>query len=188
MSFVEHWHHSHIVNPHNYAFCPKCGNTLQIRHSEPVPRLQCQACDFIFYQNPVPAVGAILVRDNQVLLVKRKYEPRIGDWSLPAGFVEFGETLKDALLREVKEETNLDIRVGPFFDVYNAVDDPRNHIVLILYRGEIISGELKPGDDALEASFFPLDKLPSNIAFSCHVFALQRLRQESSAQKIQAAK
>ncbi len=177
MTFVEHWHDSHVVNPHKFSFCPKCGNPLQIRSSEQVPRLHCQACDFIFYQNPVPAVAAILVQNKKVLLVKRKFEPRIRDWSLPAGFVEFGETLKDALLREVKEETNLEILIGPLFDVYSAMDDPRNHVVLIVYWGEILSGELKAGDDALETSFFPLDQLPHNIAFSCHTFALQQLRE-----------
>ena len=167
-----------IVNPHDFKFCPKCGHFLQVKEHDGVPRLVCERCGFVFYQNPVPAVGAILVENRKVVLVKRRFEPKAGDWSLPAGFIEFGESLKEALLREVKEETNLDIRVGKLFDVYSAMDDPRTHVILVLYRAEITGGELRAGDDAEEAGFFPLDALPPNIAFSCHAYALEQVRRE----------
>ncbi len=172
------WESKRIVNPHDFKFCPKCGHRLRVREHDGVPRLICEHCGFIFYQNPVPAVGAILVEDGKVVLVRRKFEPKAGDWSLPAGFIEFGETLKEALVREVKEETNLDIEVGELFGAYSAMDDPRTHVILVLYRGKIIGGELRPGDDAEEAGFFPLNALPPNIAFSCHAYALEQVRRE----------
>ena len=171
------WNNSPYVNPQNYQFCPKCGKELIIKIIDNTPRLQCKSCEYIFYQNPTPAVGAILLKGKKVLLVKRKYDPKAGDWCLPAGFLEFGETLSDGLIREVKEETNLDIKTGGLFQVCNAMDDPRYHVVLVVYWGEILNGNLEPGDDALEAKYFPLEKLPQDIAFSCHVKALEKVKE-----------
>lgn len=165
------------INPHNYRFCPKCGQELVVVRVEETPRLRCSSCAYIFYQNPIPAVGAVLMVDDSVLLVKRKYEPKAGAWCLPAGFLEFGESLTDGLVREVKEETNLEIAVGDLLTVCNAMDDPRSHVVLVVYWGEILNGQVEAGDDALDAHFFPLDALPENIAFACHARALQMVKE-----------
>ena len=172
------WNGSRQINPHSYKYCPKCGNDLLIKNVEKDLRLLCDSCGFIFYQNPVPAVAAILIKNKKVLLVKRKYEPRAFDWCLPAGFLEFGESPEAGLIREIKEETNLDIQVENVFNVYNAMDDPRSHVVLVVYWGKIIHGNLKPGDDAIEADFFPLDSLPANIAFSCHLQTLEAVKKQ----------
>ena len=174
------WNNSTFVNPHDYKFCPKCGGMLLPKNIEGFERLQCGGCTFIFYQNPIPAVGAILMRENQILLVKRKYEPKVGAWCLPAGFLEFSESMEEGLIREVKEETNLEIRVGDLFQVCDARDDPRSHIVLVVYKGEIVHGDLKPGDDALDAHFFHLNALPNNIAFSCHAQVIESVRDGAS--------
>jgi len=165
------------VNPGNYKFCPKCGSDLAYKFikQEQTERLVCENCDFIFYINPVPAVAVILMNDRQVLLVKRKYEPRQGMWNLPAGFMEFGETTQQTAIREAKEETNLQIEVKELFGVFPGFDDPRVHVVLIVYRGEIVSGHIQPGDDASEVKFFPLDELPGDIAFSAHRTILEML-------------
>ncbi len=154
---------------------------MRISMLENVPRLQCEGCLFVFYQNPVPAVGAVVLHDGQLLLVRRKYEPRVGYWSLPAGFVEYSETVKEALVREVKEETNLDIEVGELFDVYSSSDDSRHSIVLIVYWANVTGGELKAGDDALEVAHFPLDGPMPEIAFYSHVKAISRLQREFMA-------
>lgn len=172
------WKEQVYLNPHDFKYCPKCGNELKIKNENHIPRLICGACGYIFYQNPIPAVGAVLLRDNKILLVKRKYEPKAGDWCLPAGFLEYGESILDGLVREVKEETNLDINPGRLFQVCNAMDDPRTHVVLVVYRGEIVNGTLKPSDDALEAEFFPFDALPEKIAFTCHVRAIEAAKKE----------
>ncbi len=158
------------VNPRNYKFCPKCGNSLvhKFVKQEQTERLVCENCDFIFYINPIPAVAVILMNDRQVVLVKRKYEPRKGMWSLPAGFMEYGETTEQTAIRETKEETNLNIKITELFGVFPGFDDPRVHVVLIVHRGEIIDGQIKPGDDAEEVKFFPLDELPGDIAFTAH--------------------
>jgi len=163
-----------------YKYCPKCDGLLKQRLilQEDRPRLICKECSFIFYINPTPAAGVILLKDNKIVLVKRKYEPKRGQWSLPAGFLEYDETVQQTAIREAKEETNLDVRLNGLFGVYSAYDDPRKQVVLIVYRGEIISGDLKPGDDAEDVKFFPLDDLPEEIAFGCHRHVLNLVRQE----------
>ena len=165
------------ANPRNYKFCPKCGKNLvnKFIKQEQTERLVCENCDFIFYINPVPAVAVILMNDRKILLVKRKYDPRKGTWSLPAGFMEFGETTKQTAVREVKEETNLNIEVKELFGVFPGFDDPRVHVVVIVYRGEIINGQLKAGDDASEVTFFHLNDLPEDIAFRAHRKILELL-------------
>lgn len=168
------------VNPHGYTYCPKCGFTLKLDLIDGVSRLHCGSCSFIFYQNPIPAVGAILLQNDEILLVKRKYKPRAGYWSLPAGFVEYSESIQHALLREIKEETNLDIEIGNVFEVFNAFDDSRYHVVVILYYAKIKGGKLKAGDDAMEVGYFQLhDELPE-LAFSCHTKAIEKLRKISA--------
>ena len=165
------------VNPRNYKFCPKCGKNLvnKFIKQEQTERLVCENCNFIFYINPVPAVAVILMNDCQVVLVKRKYEPRKGMWSLPAGFMEYNETTEQTAIREAKEETNLNIKINELFGVFPGFDDPRVHVILIVYWGEIISGQIKPGDDAEDVNFFPLDELPDEIAFTAHRKILELL-------------
>ena len=168
------------INPRNFKSCPKCGKNLvnKFLKQEQTERLVCENCGFIFYMNPVPAVAAILMNNGQIVLVKRKYEPRKGMWSLPAGFMEFGETAEQTAVRESKEETNLDIKLTDLFGVFPGFDDPRVHVVIIVYRSEIINGQIKPGDDAEEVKFFPLDELPKDIAFTAHQKILELLRNE----------
>lgn len=165
-----------------FKYCPKCGGLLEQRlpQQDDRPRLICKECDFVFYINPTPAVAVILLKNNKVVLVKRKYEPKRGAWSLPAGFLEYGETAEQTAIREVKEETNLVIRLNGLFGVYSALDDPRKEVLLVVFRGEIIDGDLKPGDDAEEVKYFSLDDLPKNIAFKCHRNILNELIQEKS--------
>lgn len=152
----------------NYQFCPQCGGHLQQRFAEGRERLVCEKCGFIFYQNPVPAVAVILQKQSQVLLVKRKFAPRAGEWSLPAGFIEWGEGPEQTAIRELQEETGLDIAVQSIYGVYPGQERPDHEILLVVYRGEILGGNLQPGDDALEARWFDLAQLPENIAFRIH--------------------
>ncbi len=157
-----------------YKYCPRCGHPLAEGSENGRVRPVCNECGFIHYLNPAPAAAVILFQDGQVLLVKRKYDPKAGDWSLPAGFMEYEESPQETAIRETKEETGLEVSIRRLFDVYGACDDPRSHVVLVVYVAERIGGDLLAGDDALEARFFPLDALPQNIAFSSHRKALVR--------------
>ncbi len=159
-----------------YSHCPVCGHDLATRHVEGRDRLVCTSCSFVFYQNPAPAAGVILVEDGQLLWVQRKFEPRKGGWTLPAGFVEYGEHVEECAVREMKEETGLDIELDGLFNAYMANDDPRVQVILLLYRARRVGGELQAGDDAIDARFFPVDEPPADIAFRAHELALADIR------------
>jgi len=158
--------------PRRVRFCPLCATPLVRRIDHGSPRPTCPNCGFIHYRNPVPAAGVILSSRGRLLMVKRRYHPRAGTWCLPAGFMEAGETPGHCALRELREETGIRGRLGELFGVYAGFDDPRVRVVLILYAAERSGGRLKPGDDAIEARYFPLDDLPRSIAFESHRRAL----------------
>ncbi len=159
----------------DYKYCPCCAGSFITKLLDGVERLVCSKCGFVFYLNPTPAVAVILLNSEKVLLVKRKFPPRQGYWSLPAGFIEYHESVEETAVREIKEETNLDIKLKDIYGIYSVYNEPDNHILLIVYNGEILRGELKPGDDAVEAKFFPLNRLPEDMAFSTHRTILNEL-------------
>ncbi len=166
-----------------FEFCPLCGSTLEDRvpANEDRTRRVCTSCSYIHYENPAAAAGVIVIEDGGVLLVKRKYEPKAGLWTLPAGFVESGEEVGACAVREAKEETNLDVEITRIFNVYSAFDDPRAAVVLILYLCRSTGGELRCGDDASDARYFDLDALPEDIAFRAHRNALDDIRKQHAA-------
>ena len=156
-----------------YKYCPKCSAELVKKTVDHKKRKACPVCGFVLYRNPAPASAVILIRDKKILLVKRKYNPFKGDWSLPAGFIEYDESPEQCAVREVKEETNLDIRLTGLFKVYSGSDDPRTNAILVVYLAEVTGGTLKPGDDASKAEYFAQDKIPNNIAFAAHLRVIE---------------
>lgn len=155
-----------------YRWCPRCAVELSISKIEEKIRPHCTSCGFIYYLNPTPAAGAMIVQNGAILMVQRSVEPRRGDWCMPAGFMEWNEHPQQTAIREIKEETGLEIRITGIFDIFFGMDDPRTHAVLILYHADIVGGVLAPSDDALDARFFPFTQLPENIAFQAHRDAL----------------
>jgi 8-oxo-dGTP diphosphatase len=114
---------------------------------------------------PYVGVGAVIVQDGQVLIVKRKYDPLAGQWSLPGGGVELGETLEDSIVREMLEETGLEIEVGPVIEVFDRItrDDEgkvRYHFVLVDYLCWPVGGELQASSDVADARFVDPADLP----------------------------
>jgi ADP-ribose pyrophosphatase YjhB (NUDIX family) len=165
------------LNDHNgYRWCPRCREELEISEVEEKIRPHCKACGFVFYQNPAPAAGAMLVKDGKILLVQRSISPGKGDWCIPAGFTEWNEHPQQTTIREIKEETGLDVRITGIFDIFMGMDDPRTHAVLVLYHADIVGGRLLAGDDAVDAQYFSFDDLPPNIAFQAHRDALALYR------------
>ena len=157
-------------------FCLRCGQRLVRRDDNGAPRPTCPDCGYIHYRNPAPAAGVILAREGEILMVKRKFDPRAGAWCLPAGFLEYGESPARCAIRELREETGIRARLTGLFGVYAGIDDPRARTVLILYRAEPTGGRLKPGDDAIEARFFPLRRPPRDLAFASHDRAISEFR------------
>ena len=115
-------------------------------------------------ERPIVGVGAVIVRAGQVLIVRRRYEPLAGRWSLPGGTLELGETLEAGVAREMQEETGLDVEVGPVIEVFDRIllDDTRRvqyHFVLVDYLCWPIGGELRAGSDVDDARFVEPDGL-----------------------------
>ena len=120
-------------------------------------------------ERPIVGVGAVIVRDAQVLIVKRRYDPLAGRWSLPGGTLELGETLEAGLAREMREETGLDVEVGPVIEVFDRIllDEERRvryHFVLVDYLCWPVSGKLQAGSDVDSAVFVaPADLGPYDL-------------------------
>jgi 8-oxo-dGTP diphosphatase len=117
----------------------------------------------------------VVIEDDSVLWVQRRFEPRKGLWTMPAGFVEYDEHVEECAVREAKEETGLDVELIRLLGAYMAMDDPRTRVVLLLYLARRTGGELVPGDDASDARFLPIDSAPP-IAFRAHEKALGDIR------------
>ena len=114
---------------------------------------------------PYVGVGAVIVQDGEVLIVKRKYDPLAGQWSLPGGGVELGETLEESIVREMLEETGLRIEVGPVIEVFDRITrddkgDVQYHFVLVDYLCWPVGGELQAGSDVADARFIDPAQLP----------------------------
>jgi 8-oxo-dGTP diphosphatase len=113
---------------------------------------------------PVPAVGVVCFRGDNVLLIRRGSPPRRGEWSLPGGRIEPGERAVDAALRELREETGVEARITGLIDVVDGVfPEAGRHYVLIDYAAEWVSGDPVAGDDAVEARFVPLAQVDALI-------------------------
>jgi len=123
-------------------------------------------------------VTAVIFQDAQVLLTRRINTPGQGRWTFPGGFVDAGEDPAMAAERECLEETGLTIRITNLIDVLSGQEHPRGSHILIVYLGEILSGELNPGDDADRAEFFLLDRLPP-LAFQSTQEIINKIRKFS---------
>jgi 8-oxo-dGTP diphosphatase len=120
------------------------------------------------YKSPSLTVDGVIIKDNKVLLIKRRNEPYKNRWAIPGGFVEYGEKTEDAVIREIKEETGLEAKIDGLIGVYSDPDrDPRKHVVSIAYLLTDIKGKEKGGDDAKEAKWWYINDLP-DLAFDHH--------------------
>jgi 8-oxo-dGTP diphosphatase len=159
-------HHQHHAHGHiEYRFCPRCGGDLEKRLVKPTEpkRLVCLNCSFIFYQDPKVVVGTIFNLNGGVVLLKRGVEPAVGKWVFPGGYVDRGESVQEAAIRETKEESQIDVKLGPLLNVYSY---PRSPNVIIVYVAEVVSGKLAAGDESVEARVFTAEEIPwENLAF-----------------------
>jgi len=151
-----------------FRYCPLCSAELVEKRVEHKQRLVCPVCGYVYYNNPVPGCAVILEKEGKILLCQRKYPPFPEGWTLPSGFLEADETPQECARREVKEETNLEIKLSEVFGVYAAGDDPRTKVTLIVFLGKILGGQAEPGDDAKALAFFSPAEIPQNIAFAAH--------------------
>lgn len=116
---------------------------------------------------PVPAVGVVCLKGDEVLLIRRGKPPRVGEWSLPGGRIESGETVQAAALRELKEETGVEANIGGLIDVVDGIfPEADRHFILIDYWAEWLSGDVVAGDDATHAEFVSKQEALKRVSWS----------------------
>lgn len=148
--------------PGEYSFCPWCGSALSTAVRGGRERPACPSCTFVHFRNPgVGAAVVIFDERRRILMVKRgPGATREGYWSIPAGFVDYGEEVRAAAARELFEETGLVAEVGDIVHVASNFHDPGKLTIGLWFAGKVTGGELRAGDDAVDAQFFDLDDLP----------------------------
>jgi len=147
-------------------FCSNCGARVSLRvpAGDTLPRHVCDACNTIHYQNPKMVVGGIAEWEDRILLCRRAIEPRHGLWTVPAGFMENGETTAQGAERETLEEANARVEIGPLFALYNI---PHINQVYLLFRARLLDTNFSPGAETLEVRLVGEADVPwSEIAFA----------------------
>ena len=162
------------MEPVAYRFCPSCGGRLETRRlkaTEP-ERPVCTACGHVVYLDPKVAVGTIIrASDDQLVLVRRAIEPGYGLWVFPGGYVDQGEEITSAAIREAREESGLEIRIDGLVNIYSY--GGRSPIIIV-YRATALGGELCGDDECLEAGLFRLEEIPwDSLAFRSTTEALR---------------
>ena len=151
---------------HSYRFCPRCGGALErrlLKTSEP-ERPVCTQCGFVFYIDPKIAVGTIIeTKSGRLVLVRRAIEPGYGRWVFPGGYVDRGEPLVTAAIREAREECGLEVRIDGLVNIYSY---PGRAPVIVVYAATATAGTICVDDESLESAEFDASSIPWNdLAF-----------------------
>lgn len=163
-------------------FCSNCGARVAFRipSGDALPRHMCDACNTIHYRNPLMVVGTIPEWEGRILLCKRAIEPRAGFWTLPAGFMENGETVAQGAMRETLEEANARVDL---LEMYTLLSVPHVNQVHIFYRARLLDLDFAPGTESLEVALFREDEIPwDDISFRTVSTTLRHYFADRSAQ------
>lgn len=162
-------------------YCSHCGQpvTLEVPPGDNRPRYVCRSCGNVHYENPKVVVGCVPEHDGRILICKRAIEPRYGYWTVPAGFMELGESLAEAAIRETWEEARARVSLGPLFAVVDVIQARQVHV---FFRGELHAGEHGAGEETLETRLVSPAELPwDEIAFPSVRIALERYLQDRAS-------
>ncbi len=154
-------------------FCSNCASALTytVPPTDNRPRYACPSCSAIHYQNPRIVTGTVCTWNDQVLLCKRAIEPRYGYWTLPAGFMEIGETVADGAIRETAEEAGAKVELTGLYSMIDVIHAEQVHV---FYRARMLSPTLDPGPESLEARLFEEDAIPwDELAFKTVIQTLR---------------
>lgn len=149
-----------------YKHCLICGGNLK----EIADCLQCTSCGYKHYINPAPC-NAVIIENakGEILLVERKFEPKKGEWDLPGGFIQPYESIEASSIREIREELNIEIKIGKIIGIYHDVylyQGVNHPTICIVLTATLLSGTITPADDVATYKFFPKDQvLNQKIAF-----------------------
>jgi ADP-ribose pyrophosphatase YjhB (NUDIX family) len=129
-------------------------------------RLGCSNCEFVYWNNPLPVTATLIPHNDGLVLVKRKFEPFVGWWCLPGGFMESAEHPEESAIREVYEETGLTVEIDRLLGAHSP--GRGINVLILFYLAKHNSGILQAGDDAEEVQTFKISDLPEQIAFDLH--------------------
>lgn len=155
-------------------YCRVCGGSTEYRIpvADNRDRAVCASCGEVHYENPLNVVGTVPVWDDQVLLCRRNIEPRYGLWTLPAGFMELGETTAEGAVRETVEEAGARIELQDLFSMVNVVRVGQLHL---FYRARLLDTQFDPGPETIEARLFDESAIPwDELAFRTVRLTLER--------------
>ena len=163
-----------------YKYCPFCGIALNIKDKGGRPRPSCPSCSFTQSKNPLPGVVVVIEKEGYVLLGKRKGAYGEGLWGLPQGYIEFDEDFLTAAIREVKEETGLDVEIKSILNVVSNKLTSRLHTLAIVLLANIVGGELHTDDDLKALEWFSISGPLPEMAFEADTFIVERYRMMGS--------
>jgi 8-oxo-dGTP diphosphatase len=143
------------------VFCTDCGARMEQRPAFGQTRDVCPDCGHVHFVDPKVAVGVVVAIDGRIVLGKRAHEPNLGRWSFPSGFVDVGEVLEDAAVREVEEETGLKVQIDRLLGVYSTAGE---RTVFVAYAGSVVGGEMVAGEECFEVAAFEPGDMPE-LAF-----------------------
>ena len=162
-------------------FCSDCGQALSVRvpPGDHLPRFVCDACGSIHYENPKPVAGCVPEYQGQILICRRAIEPRRGFWTIPAGFMENGETLMAGAARESMEEALAHVEIGSLLTIVHVT---HAHQVHVMFRARLIDGEYGVGPESLECMLVEEKDVPwKEIAFASTYYSLERYFEDRAA-------
>ena len=155
-------------------YCSHCGSkvSLRIPEGDTHARFVCDHCQRIHYQNPRMVVGCIPIWQNKILICKRAIEPKYGLWTLPAGFMENGETVEQGAIRETDEEAGAKVEIIRLHTLYSL---PQVNQVYAIYLAKMVSSHFNAGEESLECKLITIDEIPwDKIAFTAIRFSLEK--------------
>lgn len=159
---------NNLVIMKEYKYCPVCAGELKTKYIEGKDRKVCATCNRINYFNPVPVVACLtLDKSGQLLLIRRGIDPCKGSWALPGGFIELEESPQEAGERELFEETGLKGSFRSIISVETQKSTNYGYVLVVGISLDLKNYNLKPGDDAIDAQFYPVNNIP-DIPFSSH--------------------
>ena len=160
-------------------FCSACGSNLEVRGVEGKQRPVCVQCGKVVYHDPKVAAISVVERGGRVLMIQRDTPVGRGLWSMPGGFIDRGELVEEGAVREVSEETGLQVEIQGLIGVFSEAGNP---VVVVAYAARETGGFLEAGPEAQQVGFFPLDGLPP-LAFPRDSLILEMWRDSSASGK-----
>jgi 8-oxo-dGTP diphosphatase len=163
-----------VDDPGQFKHCPSCGTQLIPKEKGGKQRPACPNCRFVQFRNPSPGVVVLIEKEGQVLLGRRSGSYGAKKWGLPQGFIEFDEDFMTAAIREVKEETGLDVEIRSLLSVVSNFLSPRLHTLAIVLLARVVGGELCAADDLDALAWFPLSGPWPEMAFEADKHICER--------------